>query len=103
MYTAASWVCVCAADCLSSCVVSCGGSFRLPVGEGYLMMPGSCLHAARPSVMSSAADTRTDLRSMSLDLRVGGRFHAALEFRMAAGTVRHLALQLSACGVDVLD
>src|SRR6185312_15675417 len=50
------------------------------VGEGYLMMPGSCLHAARPSVMSSAADTRTDLRSMSLDLRVGGRFDTALEF-----------------------
>src|SRR6185312_2394122 len=101
MYTAASCVCVCAADCLSSCVVSCGGSFRLPVGEGYLMMPGSCLHAARPSVMSSAAETRTDLRSMSLDLRMGGRFDTALEFCVTAGAVRYLALQLSAGGIDV--
>src|SRR6185437_15436086 len=66
------------------------------------MIAGSCLHAASPSTSTIAADSRADLRSMGLDLRLRCGFDTALEFRMAAGTVRHLALQLATRGVDVL-
>src|SRR5579875_3474284 len=66
MYTAASWVCVCAAACLSSLLVSRGSCLRLFMPVSYLMIPGFCLHA--PSI--NAATTRTTMRSADRDIRL---------------------------------
>src|SRR5690348_5977512 len=65
------------------------------------MIAGSCLQATSPSTSTIAADSRTDLRSMGLNLRLRCGLDATLEFRVTAGAVCHLALQLAARGIDV--
>src|SRR5690348_2714836 len=100
MNCAPNWVCTCAASRIRSCFVSCGSFLRLLSGVSYLMI--LLLEQALPASASATSTiTAETLRSIT-ELLLRGGFDPALEFRVPARAVQHLALQLPARGVDVI-